>query len=487
MVRFIADVPLRVKLIAAVLTLVTLALLVIGVASALVMKSSMFDKVDQQLRTMAETVDLTRLALTDTSQDSILRSNYYIAWATVRNGGIVTGVVGSQREDAPPIPKPDELDDRLGVPYTATTAKTHERWRILIIQRQDTLLVVAESLSMVDSAVDELVAAELFVGAGVLVVLAAVGVAIVRASLQPLREIERTAAAIAAGDLTRRVPESPPETEMGHLAAALNAMLAQIEGAFRLREASEDRMRQFIADASHELRTPLTTIRGFAELYRQGAAREPHETEALLRRIEDEAARMGLLVEDLLMLARLDQERPLALADMDLRVIASDAVAAARAVAPDREVRLEIERDEPIEVNGDESRLRQVVGNLMTNALTHTPPDTPVALRLRRDGSDALIEVADHGPGLTDEQAARVFERFYRVDKARTRRAAGGSHSGSGLGLAIVAALVAVHGGTVSVFVTPGGGATFQVRLPLTGGSQAAASGSQGGVAKLKP
>ncbi|MFF5226288.1 ATP-binding protein [Dactylosporangium sp. NPDC000521] len=486
MVRFIADVPLRVKLIAAVLTLVTMALLVIGVASALVMKSSMFDKVDQQLRTMAETVDLSRLALTDTSQDTILQSNYYIAWVTqLRSGKLETGVVGTRQDaDAPPIPGTwEDLEKHLGVPYTATTAKTHERWRILIIQRQDTLLLVAESLSMVDSAVDELVAAELFVGAGVLVVLAAVGVAMVRASLQPLREIERTAAAIAAGDLTRRVPESPPETEMGHLAAALNAMLAQIEGAFRLREASEERMRQFIADASHELRTPLTTIRGFAELYRVGAVSEPGET---LKRIEDEAARMGLLVEDLLMLARLDQERPLALADMDLRVIASDAVAAARAVAPDRTVDLEIERDEPIEVNGDESRLRQVVGNLMTNALTHTPAGTPVALRLRRDGTDALIEVADHGPGLTEEHAARVFERFYRVDKARTRSKASGSHSGSGLGLAIVAALVAVHHGTVSVFNTPGGGATFQVRLPLTGGSQAAVSGLQAAVAKLK-
>lgn len=488
MVRFIADVPLRVKLIAAVLTLVTMALLVIGIASALVMKSSMFDKVDQQLRTMAETVDLNRLASSNTN-DSILQSNYYIAWVTqLRADQYESGVVGTRSQaDAPPIPESDEFFSRLGVPYTAVTAKTHERWRILIIKRGDkTLLLVAESLSMVDSAVDELVAAELFVGAGVLVVLAAVGVAIVRASLQPLREIERTAAAIAAGDLTKRVPESPPETEMGHLAAALNAMLAQIEGAFRLREASEDRMRQFIADASHELRTPLTTIRGFAELYRQGAARQPEETGALLRRIENEAARMGLLVEDLLMLARLDQERPLALADLDLRVIASDAVAAARAVAPDRTVELEIERDEPVEVNGDESRLRQVVGNLMTNALAHTPADTPVSLRLRRDGTDALIEVADHGPGLTDEQAARVFERFYRVDKARTRSQAGGSHSGSGLGLAIVAALVAVHNGTVSVFVTPGGGATFQVRLPLTGGSQAAASGLQAAVAKLK-
>jgi two-component system OmpR family sensor kinase len=484
--RFIADVPLRVKLVAAVLTLVTMALLVIGIASALVMRSSMIDKVDNQLQALAGTVDLHRLPTQ--VDDPVLPSNYVIFWLAERNGLPVIYAYGVPDINArPPLPATaQDLLSKVNEPYTVRASGTHERWRVLITQRDNTWLGVAENLSMIDNAVDELVAAELFIGAGVLVVIAAVGVTIVRTSLQPLREIERTAAAIAAGDLTKRVPESPPETEMGHLAAALNTMLGQIEGAFRIREASEDRMRQFIADASHELRTPLTTIRGFAELYRQGAAREPEETSALLRRIEDEASRMGLLVEDLLLLARLDQERPITLADMDLRVIASDAVAAARAVAPDREIAFELEHDEPIEVNGDEPRLRQVVGNLMTNALTHTPAGTPVELRLRRDGTDALIEVADHGPGLTDEQAARVFERFYRVDKARTRRQAGGSHSGSGLGLAIVTALVAVHNGTVSVFVTPGGGATFQVRLPLTGASQGAPGGPQAAVGKLK-
>jgi two-component system OmpR family sensor kinase len=262
-------------------------------------------------------------------------------------------------------------------------------------------------------------------------------------------------------------------------------------------------MRQFVADASHELRTPLTSIRGFAELYRQGAAREPEQTQALLKRIEDEAARMGLLVEDLLLLARLDEERPLNLTPVDLRVVAADAVAAARAVAPERPVTLEVVRGgRPPVVVGDEPRLRQVVGTLMTNALTHTPAGTPVTLRLAVDGEETMIEVIDAGPGLTAEQAERVFERFYRVDKARTRRAgrtggagaaaaagapgavgaagptgptgatgapAGGiaHHSGSGLGLAIVAALVSAHGGTVEVDSVPGQGAAFRVRLPL--------------------
>ncbi|UAC01513.1 HAMP domain-containing histidine kinase [Dactylosporangium vinaceum] len=471
-----------------------MALLVIGVASALVMRSSMIDKVDGQLRQLAGTVDIGRLAQ-QPAGSSVVQSNYFYFWLAVgADKQLELRTVGLPDGGArPPLPtSSEELWDHVGEPYTVRASGTRERWRVLVIQRASTsstginILGVAENLSMIDNAVDELVAAELFIGAGVLVVIAAVGVTIVRTSLQPLREIERTAAAIAAGDLTKRVPESPPETEMGHLAGALNVMLGQIEGAFRVREASEDRMRQFIADASHELRTPLTTIRGFAELYRQGAARAPEETAALLRRIEDEAARMGLLVEDLLMLARLDQERPLSLADMDLRVIAGDAVAAASAVAPDREISLELEQDEPIEVHGDEARLRQVVGNLMTNALTHTPAGTPVELRLRRDGTDALVEIIDHGGGLTDEQASRVFERFYRVDKARTRKQAGGSHSGSGLGLAIVAALVAVHSGTVSVFVTPGGGATFQVRLPLTAGSQAAPGSPQAAVGKLK-
>ena len=226
-------------------------------------------------------------------------------------------------------------------------------------------------------------------------------------------------------------------------------------------------MRQFVADASHELRTPLTTIRGFAELYRQGAARAPEQTAGLLRRIEDEAARMGLLVEDLLLLARLDQERPLSLTPVELPVLASDAVQAARAMAPDRRIELEIAPGSgPARRLGDDARLRQVIGNLVTNALTHTPPEAEIRVRLRAEpGGFAVVEVADTGPGLSAEQAERVFERFYRADAARTRRA--GGNTGTGLGLAIVAALVAAHHGSVEVAETPGGGATFRVRLPL--------------------
>jgi two-component system OmpR family sensor kinase len=228
-------------------------------------------------------------------------------------------------------------------------------------------------------------------------------------------------------------------------------------------------MRRFIADASHELRTPLTSIRGFAELYRQGAARDEADVSRFMGRIESESARMGLLVEDLLLLARLDQERPLARAPVDLLALAGDAVHDTRVVAPDRTVRLEVGRtDPPPVVLGDEARLRQVLGNLLTNAVRHTPAGTPVTVTVAtgpgaRSGAPAVtLTVADEGPGLAPDAAARVFERFYRADPSRNRR-----DGGSGLGLAIVAALVAGHGGFVDVTTAPGAGACFRVELPL--------------------
>ena len=226
-------------------------------------------------------------------------------------------------------------------------------------------------------------------------------------------------------------------------------------------------MRQLVADASHELRTPLTTIRGFAELYRQGAVSDPEDVAKLVRRIEDEAARMGLLVEDLLLLARLDRERPLTLGPVELPVLALDAVQAAEAMAPERTIVLDI-RDEPerLVALGDDARLRQVIGNLMTNALTHTPADASVTLRLfAEEGNRAVVEISDTGPGLSEQQKARVFERFYRVDEARTRRTDRAA-TGTGLGLAIVAAIVRAHEGTVEVVSERGRGATFRVTLP---------------------
>ncbi|WP_320067499.1 sensor histidine kinase [Micromonospora sp. RTGN7] len=496
------SVPLRVKLVAAVLTLVAAALVVISSLTTFFLRDYLVAQVDGELHAYAD--DIQTFVVSPRAVDPAIPSDYLVV-APDLTTGVIGKIYDTSRfriEDLPTWPSDAEgFAAQVGEARTVRARDSTMRWRILYTELPTgQMLAVAQNLTDVDQAVKRLVWIDLLVGGAVLILLASIGAAIVRTSLKPLVEIERTAGAIAGGDLTQRVPDPEegqdcPTSELGRLSRALNTMLAQIEAAFTARAASEiaarsaevgardaaaaaqasetrarrseERMRQFVADASHELRTPLTTIRGFAELYRQGAARAPEETAGLLRRIEDEAARMGLLVEDLLLLARLDRERPLSLAPVELPLLAGDAMQAARVVAPDRRIELEVEPGSgQLVVLGDDARLRQVIGNLMTNALTHTPPDASVTLRLRTEpGNLAVVEVADTGPGLSPEQAERVFERFYRTDAARSRRA--GGVTGTGLGLAIVAALVAAHHGSVEAVETPSGGATFRVRLPL--------------------
>lgn len=310
----------------------------------------------------------------------------------------------------------------------------------------------------------------------ILVIGAVVGTWAVRRSLRGLREIEGTAAQIAAGDLSQRVPAAPETTEVGRLGAALNSMLAQIETAFDARTRSEERMRRFVADASHELRTPLAAIRGYGELYRMGALTEKDQVDDTMRRIEQSATRMGGLVEDLLALARLDADRPGRTEPVDLAVLATDAAHDLRAIDPTREVRVgplsdgagagPTDAPPATVVPGDEARLRQVVANLVGNVARHTPAGTPAELGVGRVGDRVVLEVRDHGPGIAPEHAARVFERFYRVDASRTRDGTGG---GAGLGMAIVAAIVEAHHGEVAITQTPGGGATIRVALPAAG------------------
>jgi two-component system, OmpR family, sensor kinase len=340
----------------------------------------------------------------------------------------------------------------------------------------DGYVLVATSLNAVDATVTHLIDLDLAVDSAVGVALILLGYAIVRAALRPLVQIETAAEAISAGNLSQRVPDGYPRTEIGRLSRALNGMLGQIEAAFGARErseaaarSSEQRMRRFVADASHELRTPLTSIRGLAELYRQGAT-DPGQLPDLIRRIEDEALRMGLLVEDLLVLARLDQQRPPARDPVHLAALAADAIAGARVRDPGRTITLEVEpagddARAPL-VIGDETRLRQALDNLIDNALLHTPAEAQVSVRVRR-GTEArprtyVLEVADTGPGLTSEAAAHVFERFYRADPSRTRTGDGGS----GLGLAIVAAIAAAHGGRACVHTERGHGSLFRLTLP---------------------
>jgi signal transduction histidine kinase len=335
-----------------------------------------------------------------------------------------------------------------------------ERYRGLATRTNLGLLVVAVSLHDVDASLHHLLLVEILVACLVLLALALMGWWVVKLGLRPLQDMERTAGAIAAGDLSQRVEIIDENTEVGRLGIAMNEMMQQIETAFEARAASEARLRRFVGDASHELRTPLTSIRGYAELFRRGAADRPEDLAKAMRRIEEEADRMGVLVDDLLLLARLDQGRPLERQPVDLTVITRDAVDDARTVAPERPI--DFSPNGSVFVPGDEVRLRQVLGNLLQNVRRHTPPETPVHVRVYGDDIEAVIEVADEGPGMSADDASRVFERFWRSDPSRAR-----TSGGAGLGLAIVAAIADAHGGRAEVQTAPGEGATFRVHLPV--------------------
>ena len=476
--------PLWLRLVAAVLVLGALALLVNAVVGTRLLRNYMVGQVDKDLHTNAQSTAQNLTAVTNETDYAPFDYVLYM----LGSSGEVLGSRVSQVYDAdsqPDIPSLtfEEAAERNGRPFTVKSSDGDLRWRVVAyagtsrLQPYDQLTVlVATPLDDVDDATARLGAINILVGLCLLAGLALAGYGIVRSSLRPLDEMEDTAVSITGGDLTRRVPDDDPATEVGRLGLAFNHMLDRIETAFRDQAMSEEaairsehRMRQFVADASHELRTPLTSIRGFAELYRQGAVTEPAATGELLGRIEDQATRMGTLVDDLLLLARLDQQRPLAHDPVDLVTVAGDAVEAAQVRDHDRAITLATAGDTELYVLGDEQRLRQVLTNLVDNALMHTPAETPVEVRVRRRlpvepraRGWAVVEVRDAGPGLTAEQAERVFERFYRTDTARSR-----ARGGTGLGLSIVGAIAGAHGGRAEVDTAPGEGATFRVLLPL--------------------
>jgi two-component system, OmpR family, sensor kinase len=319
--------------------------------------------------------------------------------------------------------------------------------------------LIAIPMRDVEQTLHRLLGVEAAVIGGVLLALALLSLMLVRIGLRPLDRIGETAGAIAGGDLSRRVSPATPKTEVGRLGMALNAMLDRLEQAFAERQASENRLRTFLADASHELRTPLASIRGYAELYRIGAARNPADSEKAMRRIEDEAKRMGVLVEDLLRLARLDEVREPAREEVDVSAIARDATEDARTTAPDRSIELTL--DGPAKVLGDPLALQQVLANLLGNALAHTPAGTPVEVSVANGSGRVSVVVRDHGPGLPEGDPADLFERFWRAEAGRER-----GRAGAGLGLAIVAGIVEAHGGEVSAADAAGGGAQFTVALP---------------------
>ncbi len=371
----------------------------------------------------------------------------------------------------------------IGTPFSASAAGTSGgSWRVLVQRLTGGAhLVIAYSLGDLDSTVARLELADALAGGVAVVLLAGVGLPLVRASLAPLNRIESTAAAIAGGDLSRRIDHPAGNTEVGRLAEALDVMLASTEAAYLARadgearaRGSQERMRRFIADASHELRTPLTSVRGLAEFaLQQGEAASREELLRLMSLIARESGRMGRLVDDLLLLARFDAGRPLDRRPVDLASLAAEAVQQARIVAPGRPITLEA--PEPVIVDADAERLRQIIDNLIGNAIRHTPPDCPVTVKVTSEPGSGRLTVADRGPGMTPEQASRVFERFYRTDGARTR-----TSGGAGLGLAIAASLAAAHGGELTVDTQPGRGAAFCLRLDRAETFRVTATGSQG-------
>ncbi len=340
------------------------------------------------------------------------------------------------------------------------------QYRAVVVTVPQGVLVTAISLNPTNDTLSSLRRVELLASLAVLLSMGVLALVVVRRGLRPLRQMAGTADAIASGDLTRRVPEGRPGTEVGRLGEALNEMLAQIEGAFSEKSASEERLRQFVADASHELRTPLTSIRGYAELLGRGGFADESGRRKALKRIEEEATRMGGLVEDLLLLAELDRGRPLRAEPVDLHRICADAVGDSNAVAHGHQLRLE--PGAPVVVLGDAERLAQVAHNLVRNALAHTPPGTAVSVSTGVVGRMGFIQVSDNGPGIPPAEWARVFDRFYQGDPSR-------SASGTGLGLAIVRAIAEALHGTAEVLSTPGPGATLVVKIPLAATHVAAA------------
>ena len=466
---------LRLRLLLALVGLLAVALLIADAATYLSLRSFLIDRVDQQLEDARQPV---AMALTAPGQGP----NYAFGGDPSRRRQIPPGTYGELRaadgtvldwvtisyadveQPTPALPSPLPGSAESGVTRFTTGATGDERTRFRVLVQgfpeAGRVFVVAVPLTDVQQTLGRLLVIEALVTVAALAGLGALAWWLVKRGLRPLEDMATAAGAIAAGDLSRRVEPAETRTEVGRLGLALNAMLEQIEQAFEERRRSEEKLRRFVADASHELRTPLTAIRGYAEVFRRGARDDPDDLDTAMRRIEDESQRMGVMVNELLLLARLGEGREPERAPVDLASVVTDAVSDARLLDPGRPIA--VEAPDGLTVTGDETHLRQVAANLLANALRHTPAGTPVRVRLRAADGWAELEVADEGPGMDAEHAARVFEPFYRADPSRTRET-----GGAGLGLAIVAAIVADHGGTVTVDTAPGRGATFRVRLPF--------------------
>ncbi len=488
---------LRRRLIGIMIVLVALGLAAVDVVTLTSLHSYLYGRVDAQLHaaTRLSIPFLTRaeargIVVTRGSIQSRVSPDIYVALLD-SNGAVAVERPSrsSGQYDPPPrlptplpvrpAPDPDPSTPRdqpyrprSGTVTVGSSAPGGPAYRLEATSLPGETLVVATPLDATDATLRSLRNIELAVSIGLLVALFALMTVLIRLGLKPLEDMTREADAIAAGDLTRRLQPTEGGGEVARLGRALNAMLAQIETALAQRAESEERLRSFLADASHELRTPLTSIRGYAELLRRQVLEDQPSRDRALSRIEREAARMGALVGDLAVLAREGEGQEPARHRVDLVAVAADAVADARAVDRTRAIALRAEG--PVAVSGESARLEQLVHNLVGNALAHTPAGTPVAVRVTAVGEEAVLEVADRGPGMSAEQAAHVFDRFYRGDTARL-------DGGSGLGLFIVARLAHTFGGRVSVDTAPGRGSTFRVVLPRYDDGGDAVDGDPGG------
>jgi two-component system, OmpR family, sensor kinase len=473
---------LRARLVISLAAVLAVTMVVAGVLLVGLVRVGLVERVDRNLTTISSAaLPMQRLMTMQQEDTSGGRSIVVIRF---NRQGSITLTLPSGFVDSPdPLPALPNYTggvpaSDLGRVMELPSVDGSMRYRVLLVPgKAGAAIALAAPLVGVEAAMQTLVRFLLFIGIATIAVVLAVAWLIVRRGLLPVERVAAAADRIADGDLTHRAGVPHDTTEVGRLGAAFDGMLDQLQGAFyqqhealAAKQESEGRLRRFVADASHELRTPVTAIRGYAELYRTGALADPAALENAMSRIEGESKRMGSLVDDLLLLARLDQGRPLRRDAVDLSRICADAVADFRAAAPSHPIAAAV--DPGVSVVGDEDRLRQVVSNLLANVRVHTPPETPIELGLRTvadlDGAPwAELRVADHGPGIPPEHASRVFDRFYRADAARSR-----DTGGSGLGLSIVASIVAAQGGRLWHEATPGGGATFAALLPLTANSQ---------------
>ncbi|WP_436794315.1 sensor histidine kinase [Actinospongicola halichondriae] len=453
-----------------ILLTVFIVMVTCGVGILVTVRSELVDQIDDQLETGAETLGrlddpIDALGLVETVAMQPDRESALLVFGP--SGDLVASVSsGTGEGDAlPDIGRVGitGLQEREGRTIQLPAVDDSVEYRVVAVEVGDSVLVIASPLDEVHDTMGRVTVA-LMVAAGFAV--AAIGVVttiVIRRAISPIDDMIDTAAAIGDGDLSHRIDTSSHDPEVLRLSGALNDMLHQIEDAFAEKETSERRLRQFVADASHELRTPLSSIRGYSELYLTGAATDEHAVGRAMTRIQSEAIRTGGLVEDLLLLARLDQGREIQREEVDLTRVVSDAVADAKAIEPERDLALALP-DQSVSLLGDEGRLRQVVTNLLANTRAHAP-GTRVEVQLMQDGGVVTLVVRDEGPGLDDDQAARVFDRFWRADETRNRRT-----GGSGLGLSIIESIVEAHGGTIELETAPGQGATFSVWLPIRGG-----------------